>query len=352
MRPPTKAVTVWVSDRPNRFLALEWHDPITGARRTRSAKTNDRDEAARLAAELQANLNAGIERSGDSVSWERFREAFLAEYAAGLRPRSVEKYRTVFDRFEAICGPTRLDRIDERTLTAFVVGMRKLGREPWTIRNYLGGLRAAFRWAVDQGWMSPVRIPTVKVPRLKPKRVNAADVAKLLAVAVDPHDRAMILLGWLAGLRISEAWELRWQETDRWPWVDFAHREIVFPARFVKADADQTVPLHPQLAECLSALPRDSETVMRHVDRRGTKTAGVTGTANAAGQRIIALANAAGVSLRHHDLRRGFCSAIAARHPPAVLMALARHSSIQTTMQFYANVDASMKAAVEALELP
>lgn len=339
MRPPNKPVTVWVQDRPNRYLSLEWHDPITGRRRTRSAKTNDFPTATKAAAELQANLNAGIERSGESVSWDHFRDAFMEEHAAGLRPRSQEKFRSVFDRFESICNPTRLDRIDERVLTAFVVGMRKLKREPWTIRNYLGGLRSAFRWAVVQGWMHAIRIPAVKVPRTRPKRIDPSDVAKLLAVA-DAEERALILLGWLAGLRISEAWQLRWERTDLWPWVDVQHREIVFPARFVKAGADQSVPMHHELAAALQALPRDRDRVMRPTERRN------------AGNRFADLADRAGVALRYHDLRRGFCSAIAAKHPPAVLMSLARHSSIQTTMQFYANVDAGQAAAIDALEVP
>ena len=42
-----------------RSLMLSWSDPITGKRKTRSAKTKDWRTAERLAGELEAELRAG-----------------------------------------------------------------------------------------------------------------------------------------------------------------------------------------------------------------------------------------------------------------------------------------------------
>lgn len=49
--------------------------------------------------------------------WQHILELFRAEYLAGLRPRTREKYRTVHDLFEQIIGPNKLRALTERTVT-------------------------------------------------------------------------------------------------------------------------------------------------------------------------------------------------------------------------------------------
>jgi hypothetical protein len=55
-----KKVTVWVQafqDRGN--LVLQWHDPDTGRRKSKSARTNDPKRAEDARAELEHELNHG-----------------------------------------------------------------------------------------------------------------------------------------------------------------------------------------------------------------------------------------------------------------------------------------------------
>src|SRR3712207_5002910 len=123
---PEKRITVWVQefrDRPN--LVLQWHDPDTGLRKSKSAGTADPDEAEKRRADLEYELNHGLHREASGMSWERFRELVEEEYVSGLRPKTRTRYRYGFDLFERLCRPKSLKSITERTLSAFAAAMRK-----------------------------------------------------------------------------------------------------------------------------------------------------------------------------------------------------------------------------------
>src|SRR4051794_39315976 len=112
-------VNVWVQsfkDRPN--LMLQWLDPETGRRRSKSAGTSDPDAAETARADLEYELNHGTYQEPSKLDWERFREMFEKEYLAGKRERTREKYGTVFDVFEDIVGTKKLrETATERTLS-------------------------------------------------------------------------------------------------------------------------------------------------------------------------------------------------------------------------------------------
>ena len=77
------------------------------------------------------------------------------------------------------------------------------------------GLYAALRWsrAVLLDPFADVRLPHDTTPRWE-KRLPYDDdeVAALLQVASDPHDRALALLGAHVGLRARECVDLRWAD--------------------------------------------------------------------------------------------------------------------------------------------
>ena len=142
----TDRVTVYVlkpKDRP--FYKLEWVEPGTDRRRSVSAKTADPAEAERKRADKEYELNHGLYREASRLGWDQFRAIFEAEYVAGQRPRSREKYTTVFDVFEQVVRPAKLRDVSERALSQFVKGMRerkqprknKVGLAPMTMKNYL-----------------------------------------------------------------------------------------------------------------------------------------------------------------------------------------------------------------------
>lgn len=351
-------VRVWVQGRADRGnLNLQWHDPLTGGRKSRTAGTADRREAERRAADLEYELSRGLYREDSGVTWPDFRARFEAEHAAGLRDATREKYRAVLDAFEAIVNPRLLKAVNERAVSAFVTGLRsrplpggKVGCAPATVKNYVVTLGVALRWAVGQKFLAAVpTFPAVKVPKKRPQPVPAESFERLLAVAPDDRWRAFLLCGWWAGLRLSEALRLRWEPQDRYPWVDFARRRVVLPAAFVKATEDQWVPMHAVLRDALAALPRTGPEVFGFRSRKTGGPLSRHGASNA----VIRLARKAGVRLSMHRLRRGFGSRVArqfGRAGSAMAHQLLRHASLQTTLDYYADVGDALYDAIDALE--
>jgi integrase len=348
-------ITVYVlqpDDRPS--LQLQWVDPTTGRRKTRSAGTSDPKKAEDQRKDLEYELNHGKYQEASRMTWERFRELFEEEHVSGTKPKSRATFTQVLDRFERLCNPRLLRGVSERTLSAFVAAMRKEkwrgdgGYSPKTIHTSLRLLHSALNWAKRQKLIPEVpAFPEVKVPKKKPQPVAVEAFERLLAKAPDATMRAYVLAGWLAGLRLEEAYLLEWEPTDEAPWVDLARDRIVLPAEFVKAVEDQWVPLDPELRAVLEALPRHGRRVFRFVSRGGVEL-----KCKSVSDRVVQLARKAGVKLSMRALRRGFGCYYAARVPAQVLQKLMRHSDISITMGYYANVDDAVTEAVRSRRGP
>jgi integrase len=346
-----KRIKVWVQhfkDRP--FLVLQWIDPDTGKRK--SAETADPGKAEEARGDLESDLNNGRYAEASRMSWERFRELFEEEYLPNCRPWTRKNFATVFGHFETVCRPGPVRSINERTVSAFAAGLRKLpGRrrgstlEPASVHAYLNYFHVALAWGREQKLIAAVpRFPAVKVPRKDPQPVPVESFERLLDKAGDDLPmRAYLLCGWLAGLRLAEALALQWQESEEYPYLDLARNRIVLPARFVKAVKPQWLPLDPVLREALLKLPRQGKKVFHLADRKGRPLSEL-----AVSHRVAALARKAGVRLTMKTLRKGFGCYYAARVPAQVLQKLMRHADIKTTMTYYANVDDAVEQAVQA----
>jgi integrase len=348
---PEKRVTVWVQRFKDRaHLMLQWIDPDTGRRKSKSAGTDDEKEAEQARADLEYELNHGRYQEASRMTWERFRELFEDEYLPNCRPWTRKKFETVFNHFEGTCSPGRLRAITERTVSAFAAALRKLpGRragstmEASTVQVYLDFFHTAITWAKTQKLIPEVPgFPAIKVPKKDPQPVPVESFERLLAKADgDPQMRAYLLCGWLAGLRLAEALALEWEESEEVPYLDLPRNRIVLPAKFVKAVKPQWLPLDATLRDALLTLPRHGKKVFRFVSRSGRPVAEL-----AVSHRVIDLAKKAGVRLTMRTLRRGFGCYYAARVPAQVLQKLMRHGDIKTTMAYYANVDDAVEAAV------
>jgi integrase len=345
-----KRIVVWVqhfADRP--YLMLQWHDEH-GKRKSKSAETCNPLEAERKRADLEYELNHGLQEAS-KISWKDFRERFEKEHVAACRQNTKENYTAAFDIFERLCSPTSLRGVTAQTLSHFAAALRREpgrargseGQAPATIRQRLQLLRKALGWALDQKLLVELpKFPTIKVPKKKPQPIAPESFERLLDKAPDPNMRAYLLTGWLGGLRLGEAAELEWDPTDKAPYLDLDRDRIVLPADFVKAAEDQWVPLDPALREALLALPRRGRKVFRFLSRDGRRIG-----LSAIGERVIRLAKKAGVRLTMHSLRKGFGCRYAGKVPAQVLQKLMRHSNISLTMTYYANVDdAAMKAVL------
>jgi integrase len=305
-----------MGDRP--YLTLQWHDPVTGQRKSRSARTCNPLDAEKARADLEYELNHGLYHDAGRMSWETFREAFEREYVAPLRKNTRRNHEDTLNSFEQMCHPRRIDLVTARTVSAFAAAMRsadlpggKKGMEPATIKMRLRFLRTALRWAVEQGLLAKCpNFPKVKVPDHKPQPVPAESFERLLEKAPDAQTRAYLLCGWLAGLRLEEAFVLEWEETGDAPYLDLARNRVVLPAGFVKGVRDQWIPLDPELREALLALPRHGRRVFRFIGWKDRPL-----SLSALSKRVTSLARQAGVKLTMKTLRRGFGCRYAGKVP-------------------------------------
>jgi integrase len=188
-----------------------------------------------------------------------------------------------------------------------------------------------YRWALRRGLLETdptVDVDPPRIPRRLPTPVNAADVKHLLEV-LDGQDRLLVMLGALAGLRVSEIANLRGED------IDLEHRRITI--RNGKGGGDATVPLARQLADELAQWPR-------------TGTVLVLASGQTVAHRIRLAFRRHGIAGRPHDLRAAFATAAADASGGNVMLVakLMRHADIATTMR-YVQVDRAGTDIVDQL---
>jgi integrase len=123
--------------------------------------------------------------------------------------------------------------------------------------------------------------------------------------------------------------------------VDFGAERVRIPAAYNKAGDDQWVPLHPELKAALVPLRRPRGRMFP----LGPNPQEVSRT-------FTTLARKAGLKITLHDLRRSFGSRYASHVPAQVLQRLMRHSSIETTLKFYTDIDDALDDAIRKADPP
>src|SRR5262249_30276934 len=89
-------------DRP--ILQLQWIDPDTGKRRTRTSGTDNPVKAEQARADLEYELNHNLLREPSKMPWMEFRRQYKHEHLANLREGTIKKAGYVFDAFEEFFG--------------------------------------------------------------------------------------------------------------------------------------------------------------------------------------------------------------------------------------------------------
>jgi integrase len=345
-------------DRPGKNLRLQWLDPRTGLRVGRSAGTPDPETAERARADLEYELNAGLYAPPGKLSWAAFVEVYTGEHLAGKRPHTRRKAGGILQAFGDHARPKTVAAVDERTLSAYAAELHRRSRAAATVSAHLGHLRAALRWAAEQGLtVKAPRVPRVKVPARPVLRTVSRTELERLRDAAGPvlgavcrrtgHDPAAAARGWrdyldtlwYTGMRRTEAMYLRWEEQSEAAWVDLAARRIQIPAATCKAGTDSWLPVHERLLPVLAAARR----------ARGRCFELTTDNPERVTQIFRALAEAAGLSCTAHDLRRAFGTRLAPHTPAHVLQRLMRHANLATTLKYYVNLDAALEPAVNTV---
>jgi integrase len=371
------AIRVYVvefGDRPN--YQLQWRDPITQRLRTkttaiaRTGLSRERNAAERLAAELEAQLQAGAGGLPSRLGWADFRARYEREVVPGLAAQTGVKIRVVFDRVERELNPKRLRDVTEARLSHLVVRLREDGIAETTIAAYLAHLKAALNWAVLQKLLfARPAFPKIKRQKksngrpMKGRPITAEEFERMLAAVpaivgeeAAPHWQHFLRGLWTSGLRLGESLNLWWDRPERiipvFPRGERPMLQVL--GELEKGNTDRLLPIAPEFALFLGETPEGARSgpVFRLDGRQGRyrdwevskivskigKRAGVKVYVNPKDPEKVKYASA-------HDFRRAFGVRWAARLMPAQLMELMRHESIETTLRFYVGTDAQRTAA-------
>lgn len=298
---------------------------------------------------------------------EEYNEPFLAGYAAEDKPSELASKRRILAAYiNPRFGERRLDDIPQEDIDrmrgALLSGKAARFADGWvpasrsgkprsrkTVNNILAVLSSLLQYAATNKRRPPVELSFVidedeaELVALEPGQVDA-----LVAASADPRYRAAILLGADAGLRIGEIRGLEWD------CVDELRRRIVVaksidPANNVGATKNRKrrrVKTTPRLWEALRLLPRGSRAVVP-----GPKGQALGYYALREGLlAIYARADVTPPPKPWHCLRHTFCTELAkAGVPVHVIMRLAGHESIETTLKYVHATERDLDAAVEVL---
>ncbi len=371
--------SVSILRRKNRSVYyMQYRDPVTGNKISRSTGEATKRAAFRLAAKWEHELRNGEGDSPTRYSWANFRELYALEGLSGLADTTAAKVASVFNSFESIVNPKLLRSITEQVISGYAAKLRELGRAESTIKGHLGHLQAAFNWAAENRLI--VSSPTIRMPKrakkskvMKGRPITGEELERMIGkiqetlypenddnpVAIKPDAAKVaswerILMGfWWSGLRLGEAMQLHWDDQSKIRPIDLdsAAPMLMIPGEHEKGNTDRLLPMAPEFAEFLRETPPEERSGYVFDPRPRRRRYGARLTSHHVGLTIGKFGKAAGVRVSDtkfasaHDLRRSFGERWSRRVLPQVLQEMMRHETIQTTLKYYVGQNAKRTAA-------
>ena len=348
-----------------KFWYMRYTDPITGKTVAKSTGTAIKKDALKIAGQWEADLLAGRHKPTSKVLWSEFRQRYEDEVLNGLGKRTAGTAATVFNAVEKLIAPDRLAKLDANQISKFQQKLRderKLSEN--SVKSYLAHLQAALNWAKRVKLLSEVptfektkRAKTGKVMKGRPFTEEEFErilgkVPEVIGAASVDRWRWFLRGLWFSGLRLSEAINLSWDEAGS-IMIDVSGKYPMFaiPGDKQKSGQDQLLPVAPEFAEMLLAVPQDERT--GSVFRLGERNDGRTPLMWYVSRTVGEIGELAGVIVNQspkkfasaHDFRRSFGERWSSRVMPAILQQMMRHADISTTMKFYVGQNAQRAAA-------
>ncbi len=216
-----------------------------------------------------------------------------------------------------------------------------------TVEHYRESVCAFCDWLVKQGYLSADPLADLKPTRAKPKNPNrlltSKELGRLLEVA--PYPRNLLYRVALStGFRLNELRALKVRNLD--PFGPC----LSLPAEFAKNRNDATQPIPRELANELDTWTRgrdnDADAPLLHVPKRAGAWNNFEGDLEKAG--IVKKITGQGKAT-FHSLRVCYIQAVVQSGADLkTIMALARHSSAQMSLETYAKEDqGAMREAAE-----
>lgn len=249
------------------------------------------------------------------------------------------------------------NRVSILTTLAARTGVPLLEQTQRTIRAHLGrgGIKSSsavternaittfYTYLMVDGYIeeSPAeRVPVVKAPKGEPRPFTREQIVLMLDAAARPLTRAMILLGYFQGFRVSQIARVRGDDIDL---VTMTIRTVA------KGGKERRLPLNAEIAKLALAMPREGWWFP------SPKHTGLPISGHAVTDRITIIKQRAGIvdpRLTPHSLRHSFgTDLVEGGADIRVVQELMLHEDLSTT-QIYTKVSERRKADAIALLKP
>lgn len=250
----------------------------------------------------------------------------------GLAENTIRNRRSIL----ATLGASMSVPLEEATTSDIRRALSRRDIEPGTRRTYRGAYVAFFTFLVDDGWREDnptARVKPVVAPKGTPRPFSQEQVDAMLTSGAYRRTRAMILLGYYQGFRVSQIARVHGDDIDELA-------ETI--ATIGKGNKPGLLPLHPVVRELALIMPSDDWWFPARRGRAGhVSSSSVTDLITRAKLR-------AGITderLTPHSLRHSFGTHLVdAGTDIRVVQELMMHASLSTT-QIYTGVSEQLKRA-------
>jgi site-specific recombinase XerD len=274
---------------------------------------------------------------------KRLRDKMREDLALrGRRPNTIETYIRCAKRFVEHVGrsPWRLDTSDVRAFLLHLVEKRKVSATTFNV--YAGALR--FLFTVTLGRPEVVAtIGRMRVRRAAPAILSPVEVVQLLAALSSKKHKAIVMLAYGSGLRVSEVCALRAEDID-------AKRMLVH-VREGKGGVERYAMLSATALSMLRAYWKESRPVGPYLFPGAVP--GTTLTRAAVAIAIAGAAKRAGLDKRvsPHTLRHCFATHLLETGTDLrTLQVLLGHASLRSTTTYLHVTTARMQAIRSPLD--
>lgn len=280
--------------------------------------------------------------TGSDMDLKTTLDEFLKhQHAKGNSPRTVEYYQQTLgdfvrwmDRRTAIT-PAVVDDFLSELREGWQPPMRHprfcKPRSPHTLAKYQRAVRAFVYFAVERGYMPPIKVKVKRPPRPRPRVLTEQDVRTLFQACKRPRDKLIVRLLIDTGARASEALKMTWEDVDP--------ESCKVRIQEGKGGKDRTVVMSEPTVDLLRQLPNGGGRILRTI--KGTPF-----TYQGLRKMLDRLEAKTGIECNPHTLRRTFATLSVKNGMPAFqLQRLLGHSQIETTLYYVGLVEDDLVTA-------
>jgi integrase len=246
-----------------------WFEP-SGRRKGKSCGPgyHGKQKADKLRRRIEAQLMTGTYQSQVNTTWGAFRQRYEEKVVAGLSANTRKSAKASLDAFQRHVKPRRVYRIATATVDDFIAKRRadpggKKGStvSAHTINHDLRHIKAALRVAKEWGLLPTLpKFRMERAPKGLPTYVTGDHFAAIYAACDkarfprgQPYPagdrwRALVVMGYMTGWRISDMLGLRRAD------LDLAAGTAITRAADNKGKRDELVKLHTVVVEHLKKL--------------------------------------------------------------------------------------------------